>query len=103
MGFENGLLFESSLFLGLPIDDLLESALDEMIPHEKELFLSKNDPMYLETITHSGKDYLGKSFGSSIQTKDLELAYNHVSSMIIKLFPHYPVKKESFYLITQTR
>lgn len=81
-------MFETSLFLGFPVNDSYSQLINALDSNVKQLFISENG-LYLEEVFFEGKCYIGKSLGIVTNLEDLELLEKNIYSILSKFIPRY--------------
>lgn len=92
-------LYQVTLFLGLPIDDMLDSFLKKVDPEIASIFIGGTDSDYLSIAFYEGSRYLGKYAGELTTLDDLELLQGNIHSLLAKLLPDFPASKPSIKLV----
>lgn len=96
-------MFDTILFLGLPLSNSYQLALLQLPSAEQEIFIQNQgafqDSPYLQKIEHEGIEYLGKYLGSSIDMATLDLSYSHIVSLLKKLIPQFPYEQNPLFLL----
>ncbi len=91
-------MFESSLFLGFRLTENYKIELDKVSPHIKNLFL-QNEGDYLQMIEYETNVIVGKFLPAAINWATLELAYDHVTSLLNCLTPTSICSKKDLILV----
>lgn len=94
-------MFDTSLFIGIPVDATLAQAIEGLNPHKRELFIA-NGSDYLHEAVFEGQRYLGKCLDKVQEMSQFELIEANIVSLITKLFPDYPAKEKALLLFAQT-
>lgn len=86
------------LFLGIRLKPEVLSALNEVDPEVKNLFVS-GDGKYLSEVKANNSIYLGKFVGKVGDLSMLKLLEINIISILSKLIPSYSFEKEPLLLI----
>lgn len=89
---------DTALFLGTPLVGELSLLLAIATPSLKAHFI-KNDPSYLQIISHEGKDYIGKFADPSTTLIQLDQLEINIQTLLTKLLPGYTHPADTFYLL----
>jgi len=92
-------MFETVLFLGIPLSSSYQLLLDQLPLAERELFISSSDSSYLQKVENNGGEYLGKYLEQPVDMSTLELSNAHVYSLLKKLIPHFPYEDHPLFLL----
>lgn len=92
-------MFDTVLFLGIPLSDAYQQALDRLPAAERELFIQNQDSAYLQKVENEGIEYLGKYLGFPIEMATLEMSYSHVYSLLKKLIPSFSYEENPLLLL----
>lgn len=93
-------MFETILFLGLPITDSYRNKLDLAPAPQRDLFIQEGQGSpYLQEIESKGVRYLGKELTLPAEVGALDLAAAHILSLLHNLVPHVHYKESSLVLV----
>lgn len=87
------------LFFGFPIDAVYREELKKIPPAILNLFIQRGDD-YLNRIDQEGVSYLGKSLGQCVDSSAIDLALNHILSLLKRLVPDYHYHQDALVLLT---
>lgn len=88
-----------SLFLGFPVDQACDQALQKMAQEQRLLFVG-DEMSYLKVIAFEEKRYLGKSIEGLTKLADLRLLEEHIYSILQKMFPDHHCRNHALLLFT---
>jgi hypothetical protein len=91
-------MYDSQLFLGLPVSHSFQRELDQLPASLHEVFIQNKSSSYLQQVEYEGVRYLGKYLGSSIELVELDSSQNHIYSLLKKLIPHFPYEQNPLLL-----
>lgn len=93
-------MFETLLFLGLPVTNLYRKELDLAPAPKRELFIQKGEGTpYLQEIESEGVHYLGKELTLPVEVGAVDLASTHILSLLHTLVPHVHYKASALVLV----
>lgn len=77
-------MFEAVLFLGIPVDEKLQSHIDKANPNAVKLFVN-NESDYLHEVDNGSTRYVGKVLETVTNVSSLELVEANVLSLLRRL------------------
>lgn len=91
-------MFDSQLFLGLPLSESFQDQLQQVSDFVRNSFIQPIPSPYLQQIEFDGKVYLGKQLGSLVELASIEATQLNILSLIKKVVPHHHYKKTEFVM-----
>lgn len=92
-------MFDTQLFLGLPLTGSYQQELERLDLSERDFFIQGEVSPYLQQIESEGVIYLGKYLGPSVETSSLDFSQTHIYSLLKKLVPDYPYEQHPLLLL----
>jgi hypothetical protein len=86
------------LFLGTPLVGELSLLLAIATPSLKAHFI-KDDPSYLQIISHEGQEYIGKFTDPTTTLAQIDQLEINIQTLLTKLLPGYDHPDGSFFLL----
>lgn len=93
-------MFNATLFLGVPVTDSLQDALDRVNPQLVETFVNGGDN-YLMRTQIGDAFYLGKNLGGLTDTARVRLFKDNILSLLSRLVPNHSLDEESLVLLSK--
>lgn len=90
---------ESTLFLGILIDQKIEDSLKKVETEILQLFIC-DDEMYLQKVQIEGKTFVGKILSPVIEISRFDALKKNIISIFEKIIPGFPLNAYSFFLLS---
>lgn len=93
-------MLKAELFIGFPVTFECASALDQVAPEMRQLFIQHESGEYLQEVVYGETRYLAKSVGETADVAALPLLERNIYSLLHRLIPDYPFEATPLVLFS---